>query len=568
MPDGRFGDPDGPVDDGRTQLLPVVNPRAAGPRAQPARTRSPHAQALHTPTQGTQNQGTQNQGTQSLRTQALRAGSQRTQSLRTPHRRPGSPPAVPRRISRIAERVPLASVYLLIVTITLFQRFVVPGTVVSIALPIAFVVLVGLAARGQLVADVTRVALYLAAVAASLLCTVIVSAGSGPAPSFTSLLLLLVLYIPLCFRVSDRLRDQFPRVLEFFQRIMIVGAVFCLLQTAVQLAGISYTDLFDTYLPPQLIFTEYNTTYPIYYGSPILKANGFVFLEPSFASQFLAIAIIIQLMVDGKRWGRLALFGGALLATVSGTGIALLGVGLVVLAIRRGGRWTARALTAAFLVGLAVSLTPVGALLAERTGESSTSGSSGNARFVAPYVVIADAIGRDESVFLVGRGAGTVDSDVQFFNPTGLLVNYPALPKFIGEYGVPTALVFLTFILTVLLRNVPSPTLGLMAATVYFVLSGSLLQPQTVYLCWLLTGLFAAARAGEIAGRRVRLSSAVAPVERRLLPPGPVAGVPGPRLAAFDNAPDRTMAVPVVRRPAPPAGAPPVTDGHRSTPRR
>lgn len=488
-----------------------------------------------------------------------------------PPRRLGAPPPQPRRIARLAERVPLASVYLLIVTITLFQRFVVPGTVVSVALPVAFLVLVGLAARGQLKADVTRVALYLAAVAASLLCTVAVSAGSGPAPSFTSLLLLLVLYIPLCFRVKDRLRDQFPRVLEFFQRIMLVGAVFCVLQTAVQLAGVGYEDLFDAYLPPTLIFTEYNTTYPIYYGSPILKANGVVFLEPSFASQFLAIAIIVQLMLDGRRWGRLALFGTALLATVSGTGIALLGVGLVVLAVRRGGRWTARALTAAFLVGLAVSLTPVGALLAERTGESSTSGSSGNARFVAPYVVIADAIGRDESVFLVGRGAGTVDSDVGFFNPRGLLVNYPALPKFIGEYGVPTALVFLAFILTVLLRNVPSPTLGLMAATVYFVLSGSLLQPQTVYLCWLLTGLFAAARAGEVAGRRVRLSSAVEPTRWRTpAPPPPVHArpVPGPRLAAFDNAPDRTMAVPVVRRSARPAGPPHLTNGHRPTHQR
>lgn len=480
----------------------------------------------------------------------------------------GRPAPTPRRIARLAERVPLASVYLLIITITAFQRFVIPGTVVSVALPVAFVVLIGLAARGQLKADVTRVALYLAAVAGCLLCTVVTSAGSGPAPSITSMLLLLVLYIPLCFRVSDRLRDQFPRVLEFFQKVMVVGAVFCLLQTAVQLAGLPYEDLFETYLPPALIFTEYNTTYPIYYGSPILKANGFVFLEPSFASQFLAIAIIAQLMLGGKRWWRLALFGAALLATVSGTGIALLGVGLVVLAIRRGGQWTARAVAATFVVAVAVSFTPVGALLAERTGESSTSGSSGNARFVAPYVTIADAIGRDESVFLAGRGAGTVDTDVQFFNPTGVLVNYPALPKFIGEYGVPTALVFLVFILTVLLRNVPSPTLGLMAATVYFVLSGSLLQPQTVYLCWLLTGLFAATRMGEVAGRKVRLSSAVAPSERRLLPPTQAVGVPGPRLAAFDNAPDRTMAVQAIRRGTPPSGAPPVTNGHRDAHRR
>ena len=473
-----------------------------------------------------------------LRAPAPRPGGSPADSTRLlPMVRPPAPaPGAPQRrgVRRLADRVPLASIYLLIVTLIAFQRFVIPGTVVSVALPVAFLVLIGLAARGQLVADVSRVALYFAFVAVCLLCTVVTSAGSGPEPSITSLLLLLVLYIPLCFRAKARLRDQFPRVLGFYQKAMAVAAVACLLQWAIQIAGIPYEDLFDTYLSPTLIFTEYNTTYPIYYGSPILKANGFVFLEPSFASQFLAIAIIVHLMIGGPRW-RLALFGAALLTTVSGTGIALLAVGLVVLAVRRGGQWTARAIVATMLVVVAVGLTPVGELLAERTGESSQSGSSGNARFVAPYVTIADAIGRDQQVFLTGRGAGAVDAEVNanFFNPQGVLVNYPALPKFVGEYGVPAALVFLAFILTVLLRNVPSPTLGLMAAALYFVLSGSLLQPQTVFLCWLLTGLFSAGRAGEVAGRRIRLSGVAAGEA----PVAPVRGVPAPRPGARPGGP-------------------------------
>lgn len=468
--------------------------------------------------------------------------------------RPLPPGAPQRRIARLADRVPLASVYVLIVTVTVFQRFVVPGTVVSVALPVAFLVLVGLAARGQLVADVSRVALYLAFVAVCLVCTVVASTSDAPEPSITSLLLLLVLYIPLCFRGKARLREQFPRVLRFYQKVMIAAAFACLLQWAIQIAGIPYEDLFDTYLPPQLIFTDYNTTYPIYYGSPILKANGFVFLEPSFASQFLAISIIVHLMLGGPRW-RLVLFGAALLTTVSGTGIALLGVGLVVLAVRRGGRWTARALVASFLVVIAVSLTPVGELLAERTGESATTNSSGNARFVAPYVAVADAVGRDQGVFLFGRGAGAVENeaDLAFFNPQGVLINYPALPKFVGEYGIPAALVFLAFILTVLLRNVPSPTLGLMSAALYFVLSGSLLQPQTVFLCWLLTGLFAAGRAGEVAGRRIRLSGSGH--EGRGAPPSPVRGVPAPRGAhrPGGNRPGPPRGGP---RPTPPRGRP------------
>lgn len=422
-----------------------------------------------------------------------------------PQRRP--PPASPR-IGRLADQVPLASVYLLIVTLIVFQRFVVPGVGVSIALPVSFLVLVGLAARGQLVADVSRVALYLASVAVCLLCTVIAAAGDGPSPSFSSLLLLVVLYIPLCFRARKQLRDQFPRVLRFFQTVMLLAAVACVAQWTLQIIGVRIGEDPLGTLIPELVATDFNTSYPIYYGSPILKTNGFVFLEPSFASQFLAIAIIVQILL-GRSWWRLALLGVALLTTVSGTGIALLGIGLVTLAIRRGGSWTVRTLVASLLVIVTVSLTPVGALLADRTGESAEAGSSGNARFVAPYVTVADALGRDQEAFLVGRGAGTTDADVEFFNPQGLLVNYAALPKFVGEYGVPASLVFLAFILTVLFRNVPSPTLGVASAAVYFVLSGSLLQPQTVILCWLLTGLFAASRAGEIAGRRIRLSTTV-----------------------------------------------------------
>jgi hypothetical protein len=468
--------------------------------------------------------------------------------------------AVRGRASRLADRVPLAAVYVLVVTIVLFQRIVVPGTAVSVALPVAFLVLVGLAARRQLVADVSRTALYFAFVAAALVATVVASGGEGSPPSIASLLLLLVLYIPLCFRARRELREQFPRVLAFFQRVMVVAAVLCVLQTAIQFAGVSYTDLFESVLPPALLAADYNTTYPIYYGSSILKSNGFVFLEPSFASQFLAIAIVVHLLIGGPRW-RLVLFGVALAATVSGTGIALLGVGLVVLAVRRGGRWTARALTASLFVVVVVALTPLGALLGERVGESDDAGSSGNARFVAPYVSVADAIGRDEQVFLAGRGAGTVDVDTAFFNPQGLLVNYPALPKFVGEYGVPAALVFLAFVLTVLLRNVPSPTLGLMAAALYFVLSGSLLQPQTVFLCWLLTGLFAGGRAGEVAGRRIRLSGADRADERAGGPVPPLRGRPAGRPVGPLGPP--TVPPQPVAAPRPTPARPPVPAGTR-----
>ncbi len=87
----------------------------------------------------------------------------------------------------------------------------------------------------------------------------------------------------------------------------------------------------------------YNYSYEIYYGSSILKSNGVVFLEASFASQFLALAIIVQILLGGGRL-RLVLFGAALVSTLSGTGLLLLAAGLALLAVRRGGQWATRAL--------------------------------------------------------------------------------------------------------------------------------------------------------------------------------------------------------------------------------
>jgi len=393
----------------------------------------------------------------------------------------------------VPDRAPLACVQLLVVTLVVFQRFIVPGSAISIAVPVVFIVLIVLAVRGHIVADLTRTGLYLAAMTACALVSLLSSTGAGVELSLNSLLLLAVVYFPCCWRLAPALRSRFPEVLRFFQHLMVAVAVACIGQWAAQLAGWRYHDLLD-FLPSQWLAStvDFNLSYPLYYGSSIYKSNGIVFLEPSFASQFLALAVIVQLLLGGARW-RLVLFGGALLTTLSGTGILLLMVGLAVLALRRGGRWAARTVVAITVVVVAVSATPVGSLIGDRSTESAQEGSSGNARFVAPYDNVVTAVSGDARALLVGRGAGSVDRDGDFFSPRGVPANYAAVPKLVGEYGLPAALVFLTFVLTMLLRRIPSITLGVVSCMLYFVLSSSLLEPQIVYLCWLLTGLFSAA---------------------------------------------------------------------------
>jgi hypothetical protein len=395
-------------------------------------------------------------------------------------------------VRRASDHVPIALLYLFVLTLTLLQRIVLPGTVVFIALPIAFAVLTVLAVRGDVVADVPRTVAYLAAVGSCCLATLVSTGWTGLDGSLTSLGLLAVLYLPCCARFSPTLRQFFPRVLEFFQKIMSAAAIVCIGQYAAQVVGgWTYEDLLG-FLPPALLppVEGYNLSYPLYYGSPIFKSNGIAFLEPSFCSQFLALAIIVQLLLGGRRW-RLVLLGAGLVTTFSGTGLLLLGAGFLVLAVRRGGQWTARASVAALVAAVAVSFTPAGTLLADRSTETTHQGSSGNMRFIAPYELVLSSVPTDPATLLAGRGPGSITRDVVFFNPDGIDVNYPAVPKLLGEYGVPATLVFVVFLLTIFFRGVPSPTLGVMACMLYFVLSGALLTAPIVYLSWFITGLFA-----------------------------------------------------------------------------
>ncbi len=460
------------------------------------------------------------------------------------------------------ERELLLWLYLLIVVVTVFQRFVLPGTVISVSLPAAFLVTGVLVLRGLVVADLRRTAWYSAAVAACFVATFLATTLWGLTVSLSSLLLLAVLYIPCCTRVQESLRGCFPAVLDFFQRLMVPLAAVCIGQWVAQMVGWEFTDLLS-FVPANLMFTvaEYNLSYPLYYGSSIYKSNGIVFNEPSFASQFLALAIIVQILRGGGRW-RIALFGAALLTTMAGTGLILLAVGIAAIAVQRGGRWAARA-GAVLAVTLAlVSVTPVGELLGDRGGETAQSGSSGHIRFVAPYEQVWTALSADVPATAVGRGAGSVSRDGEFFNPYGVEVNYPVVPKLVGEYGLPAALLFIGFLLVVLMVGAASRTLGLLAVTIHFVLSGALLQPQTVYLCWIITGLFAASggavvrRAAREVGRRPVARSAPAaepgPLPRTVRIPSPAAPprpapmpadtpVPQPQPpSAFSNPPSST----------------------------
>lgn len=380
----------------------------------------------------------------------------------------------------------------LLVAITVFQRFGAPlgGVQLSVSVLVAFAGLGYLLYHGDLVENSSATRYFVLAVAVCFLAAGIVLVRSG-AGGVTSLLYLPVVWAVFCFRLHPARHHLYERVLDRFEKFMVFFAVLGILETVLQAARLwSYQDFILSYVPSAVLFTGYNTSYPIEYGNPIIKANGFVFLEPSVYAQFLAVALLSTL-VRRAHWFRALVVGVALVCTISGTGLLFVAFGIAVLAVRRGGRWTARIVAAVAVAGAVALTTPFGEIIASRAGETSQTNSSGSLRFVQPYQQIAENWGADPATILLGRGAGYADALAnEIFAATGLPINFSGFAKLLMEYGVVATVLFSVFVALAVVRRAPAPTLALSAVFANAFLTGALLQPQVLYLMVPLCSLF------------------------------------------------------------------------------
>jgi hypothetical protein len=378
----------------------------------------------------------------------------------------------------------------LIVTV-LGQRITVP-----LGLPISLPLLAALAGiffarlRGGVRYNRVRSELYVAAGTAVVLCSWFTSIR-GADLSLNSLLLLLVIYLPWMFCVSSRFADLMVPLLRTFVLVMVGAAVVGAMQMVAQLLlGWQYKDYLLSWLPPQFLAEGFNTSYQLAYNNPTVKANAFVFLEPSFLCQFCALALIVSLLLRAPAWQPLIL-GLGMAATLSGTGILLLAVGVVLLILRVPNRIRPSYVIAA-VVGLAVVFsTPAANILLDRRTETSQQGSSGNIRFVEPYTQVAQGLADDPTRYLIGAGPGTSDRLLESSRgKAGQAVVYGIAPKMAFEYGLICAVLFIALLLVSILRGPPLPVLPAAVVFMIFFLSGSLLQPHTIVLAWLLTSVW------------------------------------------------------------------------------
>lgn len=408
--------------------------------------------------------------------------------------------AVARDVDRAAgpDRTDLRLVSILVVLLVVTQRLGVPvggGDGVALALPLTYAVVAVLVLRRRIAVAPMRAGLFLVASSACLLATAGASSlGATWQLSMTSLALLLVIYIPWALRVRS---PYGPAVVRHagrtFLRTMLVLSAVSIVQLAAQFLGLwDWDDPLQRMLGAYIPFT-YNYNNEVTYGLGIYKSTAFVLLEPSFLSQFCALAILVGIMLRVRAW-QLVVLAGGMASSVSGTGILLLAAGGVLLLARAPRRLRPGYLVAGVGGVAAVFLTPVGEYLLLRSDEFSDDDSSANSRFAAPYQEVLEGLYAEPSRFFVGAGAGAVERVIpgRLVGVNGGDVLYSAIPKLAFEYGVLAGGLFALFLVIAMISRAPWRVIPGALVIMIFFLSGALLQPQTAYLAWLLSGIGAA----------------------------------------------------------------------------
>lgn len=297
-------------------------------------------------------------------------------------------------------------------------------------------------------------------------------------PSLASLAYLLALYLPLALRPTAKIdARQAYRAARFFVDLMTLFGVLALWQFASQrFLHIGYADPFAK-LPQAFVMQGYLSSYPVFYGADLYKSNAYVFLEASFLSQFLALAIVVELCYC-RRVMPLPILVGALVTTFSGTGVVLLGVACPVLVAMHARSKRALVLMSAAAGVLAAALVshPEALLRVTEFGQRDT---SATARFIEPYAVMLRAVTRHEAALFVGYGPGAADRMV---SSADALVNFSAVPKAAIEYGLLGGLPLLGAVVLRIAGSGQPAAIGVALVAMHYFLSGALLQPISLVL--------------------------------------------------------------------------------------
>ena len=361
------------------------------------------------------------------------------------------------------------------VMVILLQRFQLPNQEIAVLLPVTILWAVYGLVRGVLEIDKHRLGWWLGAAGLS---AAFVPFQLMLVPrvyvSVTSWGLLVVTWLVFIFRLRDRRRETYVMALRGVVRASMWFAVLVIVMFASQLV-IPYRDWFADIVPENIRLTTFTIAYPISYGSPYYKANGWIGLEPSVVSFQLGVALVAALLIR-VTMPIVFLLGAAILCTTGGSGVVIVAIAVVVI-IFSSYRWALARYLILIPPVLAFAATPWAEPIMERTKEftgDSGSNNSTNLRAIAPYDVLWPKFIDDPMTVLFGGGPGSSQQIITNQHILGLLVPTPL--KIFFDYGVIAGLALAAFLLFMYLGG-PSRAMAITLGTSLWAL-----QPGTTTL--------------------------------------------------------------------------------------
>lgn len=363
---------------------------------------------------------------------------------------------------------PLAALLLytpLLATTLLAKLSVPPFAAQSLSISYLFLVLalaLGLV-LGRLQPDIRRLCFFLFCLGSLGAIQVV----RGDPFSLASMVLLGTVHLAYAFSLP-RGDNSSGRALDCFLALATFLALAGIGQYALQfVVDPRYVFPIENFVPGEFVIRGFNMQAPIAYGVATYRANGLFFAEPSFFSQFMAVAMVAELLTR-HRLLRVALYALALLVSHSGTGVLVLAACLPLILVTRR-RWG--------LLGLMLLGVLLAAALGEhldldkligRVGEFGSPRSSAYARFLSGFHLFDQYLWPHPLKALFGYGAGHFP-DYAARQP--FPVAEMTLFKMIFEYGLVGSAIYFSFIAYCLGRS-RAPAILRLAVGLTLLLSG------------------------------------------------------------------------------------------------
>lgn len=346
-----------------------------------------------------------------------------------------------------AERRSASWVSRLFALMVVFQRVAIPGLSNVSVLVIVAVLWAGLGLiQGVVEIDSTRLAWWLAAGTVTGFLMFLQNQIAGSQISVTAWGLVLVVWLPFVCRLVTRTMAAYVAALRKIANVATVLGAAAVLMLAAQFAGATYKDWFGGILPHGLQLGGFNTSYPLYYGSSIYKANAFIGVEPSVVSLQLGIGILAAIIARVQWWKLLVLIAG-IVSTVAGSGMIVVLAGLLVILAGPGSRQRAgRHVALVTSIAVVAWFTPPGQLVVGRGGEFKSADSSTAARAIVPYKILVPEWLQSLGGLLVGYGPGSSQRTVNELTTIDAVL-VPTPLKVVYEYGLIGGIVLGAFVL-------------------------------------------------------------------------------------------------------------------------